>query len=534
MSIDKERKKTVKIINKKLTNSEKQLLTIYKGSLNNIRGQLLALNERSEWTLNELRKYDRLQKLQLEIYKEIKDVSLKTYNEIRRTNKDIFITDYDRSSYAITKEAGIFLDFSKLNAGKINAIVNMPYPNVPLKDFIKKIGSDTYEKLKVILGTNMATGASLQNASKQIKDLLGVSYRKALTISRTEGLRASSKAQLEVTEQAIDKGLDIQKRWMSTLDMKTRESHAHLDGQLADKDGYFHSGIFQAQAPRMFGVGHLDINCRCTYVEEIEGMSEPLEKRMDNTTKQLIDNMDYTTWYEKYGKGLKKETIIKDIARVKEEIIKTPTTKRTKELQKELEQIQKVKTFTKEQDIYDIVENGEYKKLNLTRPELTALKKYTSLTEMGGQYLKINKLAEKGIETATMINLESAISKMPKWKGKVYRTIGFDSEKQFVNLFNKWKDLKGKKVSFNRFTSTTTDKKITGGVKSASGFIELDIKSKNGRVISPWSEQPDEFEVLFKRNTSFKIKKIIQQMDYTSSGNIIWRFSRLKMILEEI
>jgi hypothetical protein len=298
--LENQRSITTKIIDKKLTASEKQLLTIYKSSLTNIRNKLLELNERSTWTQTDLMKYDRLNKLQDQILLEIKELSNKVYTEIKNTNKDITVTEYNRSSYGYTKEVGVFLSFDRINTELIKSIVEMPYPNIPLSDFIKKIGSATYEKIKVILGSTLLTGDGVQTASKQIKDLLGVSYKEALRIARTEGLRARSKAQLEVTNKAKNLGLDIKKRWLSTLDFRTREDHRKLDRQYADDEGYFHVSGYKAQAPRMFGVASLDINCRCTYTEEVVGISEPIMKRKDNITKELIDNMDYNTWYQKY------------------------------------------------------------------------------------------------------------------------------------------------------------------------------------------------------------------------------------------
>lgn len=298
--LENQKRKTDKIINQKLTKSEKQLLDIYKGSLTNIRSKLLELNERSNWNLNDLQKYDRLNKLQNDILIEIKNLSQQVYDEIKNTNKDVVLTEYNRDSFAFVKESEILLQFQKLNPELAKAFVEMPYPNVPLQDFIKKIGSDTYNKIKMIIGTGLISSDTLPAITKQIKDLLGISYNQALRIMRTESLRARSKAALEVTQQSIDMGLDVRKRWMSTLDFRTRPDHQKLDGQLADKNGYFHVSGYKAQAPRMFGVPSEDINCRCTYVEEIVGLSEPLQKRKDNVTKELINNMTYEEWYAKY------------------------------------------------------------------------------------------------------------------------------------------------------------------------------------------------------------------------------------------
>lgn len=72
------------------------------------------------------------------------------------------------------------------------------------------------------------------------------SYHVALKIllkllARTEGGRVRSQADLAVEEQA-SKTAGLTKIWMSSLDTRVRKSHRKLDGQKADKDGYFHYG----------------------------------------------------------------------------------------------------------------------------------------------------------------------------------------------------------------------------------------------------------------------------------------------------
>jgi uncharacterized protein with gpF-like domain len=298
--LEKQRKITNDIIEKKLTDSEKQLIEIYKNAFTSIKSDLVDLNNKSDWTITELRKYDRLSKVQNQILDEIKKLSKNTYDEIKNTDSDVVWEQYQRSNFGIIKEVKVLLDFQHLNAEQIKAIVEMPYPNIPLKDFINRIGATTFEKIKIILGTNLAVGNSFSEIATKIKDTLGISFNQALRIARTEGLRSSSKAQLESTDQATALGLDIQKIWNSTLDLRTRLDHRKLDGQVADKNGFFYVSGYKAQAPRMFGVAREDINCRCSYTEKIVDISEPIKKRFDNETKKLIDNITYDEWFEKY------------------------------------------------------------------------------------------------------------------------------------------------------------------------------------------------------------------------------------------
>jgi hypothetical protein len=59
---------------------------------------------------------------------------------------------------------------------------------------------------------------------------------RARTIARTEALRATSFGGLARAQQVLDEnpGLEVTKRWLSTDDERTRDTHVHLNGQEVD------------------------------------------------------------------------------------------------------------------------------------------------------------------------------------------------------------------------------------------------------------------------------------------------------------
>lgn len=306
--LEKQREITNKIINSKLKKSEKNLLKIYKNSLDTIRLDLLKLEGKFEWTQTEMFKFNRLQKLQNQILIEIKKLNEEVYNEIKELNNDLFVTEYNRDVFAITKELGTFLEFDKINVEEVKAIENMYKPKIKLNDLTKKQANGIYEKLKEVIGSDLALGESLIETAKKIKDVMNNKYWEALRIARTEGIRATAQAHLKATEEAENLGLKIKKEWVATLDLRTREHHRIMDGKYADDKGIFHLPYppgASGPAPTMTGVASEDINCRCTYNEKIEGFSKDVENRMDNETKQYIKNMSYEDWYnEKYKEEL--------------------------------------------------------------------------------------------------------------------------------------------------------------------------------------------------------------------------------------
>ncbi len=83
---------------------------------------------------------------------------------------------------------------------------------------------------------------------------------------------------LDAFKKAEDAGVKGRKMWVATLDTNTRDTHQSMDGEYANEEGLFSITGVMVEAPGMTGDPAEDINCRCTYIYEIEGF-EPKHRR---------------------------------------------------------------------------------------------------------------------------------------------------------------------------------------------------------------------------------------------------------------
>jgi len=254
----------------------RDILKIYQSSLKNIRADIMALNEKVTWTRWELSKYSRLEKLEKQIFDNLKKISTSVYKVIKSNNKNIVVNTYDKSVTGYKEEAKSNINFAKIDPTAIKAIVGDPFPGVTLKDLIQDKYRKYAAKIKITIGTGLVQGLSAAQMSKALKDDLGISYKDAERIVRTEALRAESKAALEATAEAESKGIKLTKVWGKNLKTKgeDRENHIAMIGEKADKNGIFTMRYgknigAKAPAPRMFGIPEEDINCGCYYTEEV-------------------------------------------------------------------------------------------------------------------------------------------------------------------------------------------------------------------------------------------------------------------------
>jgi hypothetical protein len=99
---------------------------------------------------------------------------------------------------------------------------------------------------------------------------------RAETIARTETIKVLNVARQEATDQVIEAtGIDpgnVKRRWMATLDARTRDTHASLDGQERGLDEPFESdsGALLMYPGDPNAPPEEVINCRCTIAINIE------------------------------------------------------------------------------------------------------------------------------------------------------------------------------------------------------------------------------------------------------------------------
>jgi len=144
----------------------------------------------------------------------------------------------------------------------------------------------------------------------------------------------------------------------------------------------------------------------------------------------------------------------------------------------------------------------------LTDDEEGAISSYVSSISyiINGKLRDGEKLST--MEQTITNNLDSALNKLPVYEGAVYRSVsefGIDNVQEFVDSH-----IPGKEKSFPEFLSSS----IT--VYDESFSIQYVIKSKSGRDMRDFNAA--ESEILFKRNSKFKIIKV--------SGNTIYMEER--------
>lgn len=128
-----------------------------------------------------------------------------------------------------------------------------------------RLGVDVAKLKKTItqeISRGIASSLPYRDIARNIRNVSGAPLSRAKTITRTEGHRIQQTSSRDAQYAAKAKGADVVKQWDATLDGKTRDSHARVDGEIKELDEKFSNGLMFPGDPS--GGAAEVVNCRCT------------------------------------------------------------------------------------------------------------------------------------------------------------------------------------------------------------------------------------------------------------------------------
>lgn len=132
-------------------------------------------------------------------------------------------------------------------------------------------------------------GASIDKLAKSLETVAGMDKRAAMRSARTAMTAAHSLGKIKGYRRASDMGVSLKKRWIATLDSRTRSSHRALDEETVSLEDKFSNGLSYPADPS--GPAAEVYNCRCTMVPVMDGVEYGKVKRAEN-----LGGMTYDEW----------------------------------------------------------------------------------------------------------------------------------------------------------------------------------------------------------------------------------------------
>jgi SPP1 gp7 family putative phage head morphogenesis protein len=312
-----------------------------------------------QWRLNQIGRGERYQAMRDKVAHRVTDANAVAVSYTNDATPGIYSLNRNYSAYTIEQVAGN-VGFDLWDEQTVKRLMLeqpdlMPY--YPPKRALKRGIDLAYGKKQI---TASVTSSILQG--KSIKHMADDLQKRITTMSRDSAIRtartavtgAQNAGRMDSYAAAEKIGIKLKKRWLATLDARTRHSHAMLDGEQVAQDKKFSNGCRFPGDPQ--GPPWEIYNCRCTLIAAVEGVdTSSAQRRARNAgtgRNEVISNMTYAEWA-----GWKKDT--KQVASaaksaIIEESKPLPIT------------ISDCTTETRKYDFSDGTENGTRKSANAT------------------------------------------------------------------------------------------------------------------------------------------------------------------------
>lgn len=220
----------------------------------------------------------------------------------------VFSENYNRYAYETEIQTGV--SFDVYNEDAVKRLIKDDPKMLPEwkideeKDYIWN-----RQKVENAVTQGIIQGESVdQIAQRLASELKSTNTSKMRMFARTAMTGAQNAGRQKQMEDAVEKGIDISKQWIATLDDRTRDTHQKLDGQTVAVKESFHVGTKHGEAEIRYpgdpsASPELVYNCRCTMRSVFKGINDKQRERRayrinakGYRESYIVKNMTYEEW----------------------------------------------------------------------------------------------------------------------------------------------------------------------------------------------------------------------------------------------
>lgn len=253
-----------------------------------------------QWRLNQIGRGRRFEDLRDKLAERFTDAYETAVAYINDKTPGIYSLNRNYAAYTIERAVGD-VGFTLWDEQTVKRLIVeepdvMPY--YPPKRAVQRGFDLAYGKSQI---TKNVTSSILQGLSiGQMADSL---QARVVTMSRVSAVRAARTAvtaaenagRMDSYHAAEKMGIKMRKRWLATLDGRTRHAHAILDGQTVDVDKPFKVDGRTIRFPGdPQAAPYLAYNCRCSLVADVIGI--PKDDTLRRDKEGIIPDMTFAQW----------------------------------------------------------------------------------------------------------------------------------------------------------------------------------------------------------------------------------------------
>lgn len=279
-----------------LKSREKELANNFNDTYKDIKKELLKIYNKYEVDnqidLDELRKYNRLKKLDDIILSSIAANSILNKKAINKLLNDV-VNKTEKESFGVINNRVIIQPIKRTFDTK--ALVHKEVAGKAWEERLKHHTANFMYDVHGIVRQGLEQGDTYTTMARAVKRKFGKEVKKELTLARTEARRVQEFTKIE-TMKEVDKQVELVKIWRTMEDEAVRSTHRKMEGvEVGINDEFVLPSGATCLTPAGTGVPAEDCNCRC-YLEYKVASQET------ETSDDIIDEETAIENQEKYTK----------------------------------------------------------------------------------------------------------------------------------------------------------------------------------------------------------------------------------------
>lgn len=264
-----------------------------------------------QWRLAQIGRGKRFEALRDRIAKRMTNANEVAAAYINDASPGIYTLNRNYAAYTIEQQVGASVGFDLWDEQTVRRlIVEQPdlMPYYPPERAIQRGFDLAYGKRQITaqLTSGILQGESIKHLADRLQTKIpDMNRTSAIRAARTAVTAAQNAGRLDSYFRAEEMGIKLKKRWLATLDNRTRHAHANADGQTVENEKPFIVGGEELMFPGdgSHGASGWNLyNCRCTMIAEVEDVDMSDALRRDRWG--LLPNMTFAQWENtKRGEG---------------------------------------------------------------------------------------------------------------------------------------------------------------------------------------------------------------------------------------
>lgn len=269
-----------------------------------------ALFDSGEMTYNDFIKWRRTAVMDTKQWKDMRDqlaFDMTHQNEIAAsmindTLPEVYAINHNFGTYEAEVGSGIdttYTLYDRFTAARLMKDTEyvLPTVNEP-KD---KAWNKQLIQSSVLQG--ILQGEPMKDIAGRFERVVGMTESAAMRNARTAVTGAENAGRVDSYLRAEKMGIGMKQVWMATLDGRTRDSHAAMDGEMVAPGKEFSNKCKYPGDPN--GAPGEIYNCRCTLAAQVEGADEydPSDRPSEYLKKQ---GLTYEEWKEMHRQNMEK------------------------------------------------------------------------------------------------------------------------------------------------------------------------------------------------------------------------------------